>query len=421
MCAQFTRIRFLGKDLADPILSYLNLPYLKGAPRNISLISKWTRILTQIDAYEKQSPSNSISILEHFLMFDLNQINENMCVDAVLSYDIYEKTGDYFLDRRNKIRRAMIHRCESIARHSSIANYNELAEFFNRYLAGRFPFSKESEFYGTNEANVDDVNTFLVLFNKINESQRKALDGLIDSPNLHSSPSQFLRQIDLLKPILSAALNANADQYVPKVDFAVDFRTDRNQETEGNKIIDWNLQINDNDIDFRDDKRAGQWVVGDPLCVILRWAADGPTSPTLDEHQPNLTISNHTARFSYEGRWSLIRLLKAHAIDYKTYEKGKPTPVTLQFMVPTHYKNAAPDQSSQKTTTAKVFLRFSLFDPTKKTSPATVVEKTKTEADLAPPVMMDKDLLPLPIFPFKAPTIETRVQSQKNKSFMSYP
>jgi type VI secretion system protein ImpL len=419
LSAQFARIRFLGKDLADPLLSYLSLPYLHGAPRNIPLISKWTRILTQIDAYEKQSPSNSISILEHFLMYDLNQINESMCVDAVLAYDIYEKTGDYFLDRRNKIRRAMIHRCESIARHRSIENYNELAAFFNRYLAGRFPFSSESEFYGTNEASVDDVNTFLVLFDKINESQRKALDELIDFPNPQSSPSKFLRQIDLLRPILSAALDANADQYVPKLDFAVDFRTDRNQETEGNKIIDWNLQINETDIDFRDDKRVGQWVVGNPLCVILRWASDGPTSPTLDERQPNLTTSNHTARFSYEGRWSLIRLLKAHAIDYKTYEKGKPTPVTLQFMVPTVYKKAEVNQASQKTTAAKVFLRFSLFDPTKKLSPAAVPEKIKTDA--AAPVLMEKNLLPLPIFPLKAPAIETRLQDQKNKSFMGNP
>lgn len=420
--AQFVRIRFLSKDLAEPALSFLSLPYLSGASRDIPLMTKWLRILTQVDAYEKQTPNNSISILNHFLMFDLNQINESMCVDAVMSYDIYEKTGDFFLDRRNKIHRLMIQRCESLVIHHSVESYNALAEFFNRHLAGRFPFSKESKFYGDNEATVEDVSAFLTLFDQLDSTQRKAINDLLDCRGSNSSPAQFMRQIDLLAPILKASLDPNQGQYIPKVDFSVDFRTDRNQETDGNQIIDWSLQVNGSDIDFRDAKRVGQWIVGSPVCVILRWASDGPTLPTTDEQQPSLTTSNYAARFSYQGRWSLIRLLKAHAIDYKTYEKGKPTPVTLQFIIPTVYKKQLPEKKTSRAEIAKVFLRFSLFAPNSKISPAANIEKAKADEASSAPIMIGKNLIPFPVFPVWAPSLEKKapdcLKNKRNQNVM---
>lgn len=390
--AQRERIFFLAKEMAAPVLSFLSLPFLNGVPRNMPLTTKWTRIVLQLDAYEKRIPNNSLSILEHFLLYDINQFSLDSCFEAIRTIDVFAKTGDFFLRRRNQIKISLLNRCKSVAEKKGSTNYHKMASFFNQKLAGRFPFTKELE-NTEQEASEDDVKGFLTFFEAINPVEKEAISQRYESKDKTDSPVQFLRQINIVAPYLRAALNRDAENHVSALLFDVDFRSDRSRETGGNKIIDWFVLINGQKVSLFGKKHSGSWDIGDKVQVALHWAVDSNTVPTKDSTQSNLSVKDHQATFSYSGRWGLLRLLRNHITDFSRH--AGPSPLALEFSVPTIPEKVIGDKSPQPDSMAKVFLSFAIF------APPTPIEMQKKDEE------PEKQALAYPIFPHRAPVAKT--------------
>ena len=121
----------------------------------------------------------------------------------------------------------------------------------------------------------------------------------------------------------------------------IQFRTNRDQEIGGDKIIDWSVDFGTRRVGYRDQNKKASWRVGAPVDMSFRWALDSDNVPVTDPRTPQLEIFGTKAVFSYRGRWSLIRLIREHATPVSTFNASEtPGPQILSFVVPTAYNQA---------------------------------------------------------------------------------
>lgn len=405
LTAQRGRITYLAREMAEPLLMMLNLGFLEDIPVDLPLANRWARIVSTINDYEKKTPGNTLKILEDYILQELNDITLENCMARVEDERNFESGGDYFLEVRHRLEVSALKRCQSIIGKSSNERYDRLSSFFNENLANRFPFTKHNR-YDSLEADPEDVRTFFELFNSLTTSELDILSTSKDYNNSHGSAGEFIKQIQSIRGITMAAVDLGLEgQKSMMVNFDLEFRTDRKKEVGGDQIIDWALEVGDNIIDFRAKKNQGSWKSGDPITLSFRWANDAYTAPTTDNAQDALSVIGNTAIYSYNGRWSLIRLLRDHMITDQQF-KNHPIPILLEFKIPTIRKakidsdEEADEEDVDEPTLitnkippySKVFLRLALHTP----------EKPKKNAKKAAPAKGTK-LMMLPRFPTQAP------------------
>lgn len=354
LSAQLEYAQFMALGLAQPVLSFLNLPYLSGEVRNIAIVTKWQRMITQLEEYEKKSPSNSISILEHFLLNDINDVNTNKCAIVVLDEEHYDSTGDFFLDRRNDLRRRMSRRCQEISGGSSRRHYLQVSAFFNSRLKGRFPFVDPKQ-KKTSDARKEDVRTFLEMMDQMGQTEQKVLLQIEKSTTGVKAIKNFFDQMDTVRPYLIAGLSKE----IPNINFQIQFRTDLEREIGGNRIIDWTFKVGDKEaLRQQAPQKTGTWRVGEPIQVGFKWASESRVTPAQGAN-PNLRVKGDWAHFNYKD-WGLLRLITEHT--RRVLDEVPEGPLTLEFNIPT----MDPEKASGGCR-ARVFIRLglSLPDPEK--------------------------------------------------------
>ena len=390
--AQKEKITFLARKIAEPAIKLLDLKYLSSTTKDINLVSKWNSILQQLDAYDKQTPGNSLTILENFLMSDINQMTKEICLDTSLSTENYPHTGDYFLSRLNHLYSMVINSCERINRTNAVNNYNKLSNFFNSYLAGKYPFSDKDD-PSREEASASDLNQFLLMVMAYTEVDRNEIGKIHTNGPFKSGPLEFLHQIETGMPLLQATLDQNMEAGIPKVSYLIGFRTNRAQEAGADKVISWIVKIGSRKIEQASDKKDGEWKVGDGIAMSFRWASDSNVAPVLDNNQSGMSLTGQTATFAYQGRYSLIKLLKAHVSQF---EKSMGTgPITLQFNIPTRAISSSDNNANFKSEDiARLFMSITLQD-------LDVNKQLDKAGRKLAPIFYS-----VPIFPTHAPTIK---------------
>lgn len=403
--AQKEHIQFLARKIAEPALKLLDLKFLSNTTKDINIVNKWSEILKQLEAFDKQAPGNSIGILENFLMYDINQMTREICLDPELSTEIYPHTGDFFLSRLNRLYALVIKSCERINRTNAINSYKRIANFFNSYLAGKYPFTNRTD-PNQEEVTASDLNTFLIMINNFTEVDRNELEKIRATGALKSLPLEFIKQIDSAMPLLQATLDQGMEAAIPKVSYNVDFRTNRSREAGADKIIAWSVQIGAKNIQQASDKKDGEWQAGQDIAFSFRWAHDSNTEPLVDDTQLGMSKSGLKINFIYRGRYSLIRALKAHVAQF---ERSNGTgPITLQFTIPTRYTSSTDVNASFKSNNiARVFINLALQDL------AVNKELDKSGRKMTPVFYK------IPVFPVNAPRILESGEVESSITFSS--
>ena len=101
-----------------------------------------------------------------------------------------------------------------------------------------------------------------------------------------------------------------------------------------NQIIDWKLAVGKQTFSSSGQAAAGQWLLGEPVTVSLRWAKNAPYKPVFAGSYEGARVKGRIASWRYANNWSLLRLLSEHAAD-KTDLAGfkDKEPHTLKFEV----------------------------------------------------------------------------------------
>ncbi|MBD0371099.1 MAG: hypothetical protein ICV60_09715 [Pyrinomonadaceae bacterium] len=375
LSVQRKRILFLGRELALPIFTFMATQNVSYQVLQADSPVDWDEILTELDRYDNKVPGNSVMALENFIRYEMDRIDIEDC--SAMIRQTGGASNDFFIQRRNALRRQLYGRCEELAQIKilndnirALSNYREIEEAFNRTLAGRFPFSDPGDNISFYEADPDTIADF---FQLLDRKEKSARDALLLNPSLGQSQASALEFLDRLDEV-RIFFNSFLDKKHPPVfDFDFRFRTNQSREIGANQIIDWKLDVGRKRFDYLTEEHTGSWLFGDPIRLSLRWANDSPSIPMPSVYNSRVKVKDRTAILEFNNRWSLLYFLIKHAGTAADFDQGVDVePYTLKFMIRTRPDTSppAPVQRAQSEELimdeAQVYMRVGLIAPSKK-------------------------------------------------------
>ena len=329
-------------------------------------VEKWGKILSVLTDYEKKVPGNSLEELERFIEVELNKLQLASCGEQLEGHIDRYNRDDFFKDRKFLIGTAMGRRCNQILKTVTLQGYVDLQQFYTERLAGRFPYAGPDILA---EVEATDVVQFYKRFDRyagafkaLVKPGQGATGGLFGEST--GEVLRFLQQVDNVRALFATILASEEDNPDLTLDLELDFRVNRDNEVNGNQIIEWWVQVADERIEFRDNKHTTQWKTNDAVSVCFRWAKDAMFLPAANQRAEHARVNGRTACYVFSGRWALMRLLSQHAAT--PADRGRRSflrPHTLRFETETSLASAAANASSLLVTDTRVYLRVSVMTP----------------------------------------------------------
>lgn len=401
---QRTRINYLAREFAGPLVDFLEKINMEGMPGNLPLLAKWEGIINELAEYDRKTPGNGLVELENYIMYPLNEVTLETCNKYSNLFPMLSPAEDYFLNILVHIQEKLNERCVDLSGAFSVETFNQLSDFFNANLAGKFPFT-EKTCTDSPDANPEDIRAFFELMDTQAVGIVAALKEATNLGIAGKNALTFIEQMEKVRRFFGGYLAENSPLPTPAFSFDVSFRVNREQEVNGNAILDWELRAQDTPITMRSPSHIGYWEAGKPLEVAFRWALNSPLQPMIIEGLPNFDVRGDSAVFSYDGIWALLRLLRQHQAppsDLPGLNDKEPT--TLRFDIPlTNVDANRLNTCRTELLKATVFIRL-------KVSPLTVLPSKATP----PPVKGESPIFTqeklkvgapgtLPYFPTRAP------------------
>lgn len=327
--AQFHRVKFL-KELAEPLVVFLNSEPMNEEENNKELITKWERLIRVVNQKEKGQNAESLVEFETFVTQDMNKMTAQKVYEDLGNKSTSE-SSDYFRNRLNRLKHLMLEKAEIILREESIKNYNALRKLFIERIKDKFPFSKSI----TPDLSLTDLKAFFELYDKVGGAPEKILIKAESMKN-YDQAMNWLRSLHQLREFFGSFCEGKAS--VPEIQIEWNFRTDRDKERNGDHVMDFTFKPNDEKemVFIKREIKYSRWVFGDKIEIGFEWTQgdnkkDFP-QPTNDAAQKFLRVSGKKASFVYDNPWALFTLLKMHKIKgTKEAENGGDI---IKFEVP---------------------------------------------------------------------------------------
>jgi type VI secretion system protein ImpL len=366
LALQRDRINYLAQEFAKPLVSFLGKINEEGMPGNLPLVEKWQGIMNALNEYNSKAPGNSVIGLENFILTPLNEVTLKTCAKYTRMTDLLSGTHDFFLSIFADMEEKLQSRCESLVEEKAMCSYKQASQFFNTHLAGKFPFTDGKDLMSP-DASPEDIQTFFQMMEGQFENTKAAFASSTGLGVTAQKGIEFIQQMEKIKEFFGGFLASSEALSTPAFVFDVKFRVNKAQEAHGNEVIDWNVLSHDMLISMRSQSHKGYWMVGDPVTVVLRWAANSPLQPLEGNLGHNFDVEDGKAIFSYNGQWALLRLFQQHRdIPSGLIGLGGESPSMLRFEVPLAQVSQIPQKQPGCAPKAKVFLSID-FSPLVKT------------------------------------------------------
>lgn len=345
---QFSRMESLGRQ-ADIYLAAMD-----GVAGDSQLARRWQAINRELERYRLKNPNGTLIAYEQFLLtagVDADRMN---CSEKLVGKNPGSRAGDYFAEKHIQVFNALQKRCGELHVSEQQEQWAAFSVNFNRLLAGHIPFAvlhaKDAP-----DADFDDVGLLLKSYDKVSRMMKEAPANVRNNSNW-SSARKFVEQFDKVKAFL-APLYPVDETAVAGYDMNVEFRANQAAESEGNKVIDWVLEVGSQSMRLRDAPRPLRWEPGAPVTLTLRLAKDSSYFATSDLHQPNMSTDGKTISYRFNDAWSLIRLIqRQRESDPALRSDGRSQLLRFEFPL----DNRAADPTSVQDARGKVYLRLSL-------------------------------------------------------------
>lgn len=333
-------------DKIKPELAWLRIQKDLPLPHQ-EKVARLSSITDEMQKYKAQNPTSSPALFERLMSRDLVEIDIGNCQQVLSTASLPQGDGDLARYAR-EVTEQVYKRCNQLQVQIAERAWSALADYFNQYLAGRFPFSYQLE---NGDANPARVKHLLELIDTHLEAAEKGL-ALAPQGN-RLAAEDFLSRMKQARSWLGPMF-MREDTGTTGVELEVRWRTDREDERGADQVIAWSLHGAGHRLDHPgESSQRLRWSIGDPLQLALRWALDSSQRPVIDPLQPSMAINGLEASWEYHGPWALLRMMRSHVMpqrlpnmDYTEF------PLTLQVPV-----RGALDTSPQ----AQMFIRLSLL------------------------------------------------------------
>jgi type VI secretion system protein ImpL len=356
LALQFSRADALGRQ-AEIYLTSLDKLALDG-----QLATRWLSINRELERYRTKNPNSSLGLYEQFLLTVGVEADRTTCSEKLSGKSPGSRPADYFAERHVQVYNALLKRCSKLHYTEQMEQWSAFADAFNGQVAGRVPFVspglKEAA-----DADYEDVNQLLKAYDKLARVGKDAPAGG-RTTGQSAAVRKFSDQFDRARSFL-APLYPPEEGLVPGYDMTVEFRVNQAAEVDGNKVIDWSLDVGPQTLKLRDASRLLRWEPGMPVTLTLRLAKDIPGNALADPQQTAMTVDGKTVTYRFTDTWSLVRMVQRQREPDPSGRGDLRTQLLrMEFPIgtgPEAGKGAQPDVR------AKVFLRLTLFPVGKRT------------------------------------------------------
>ncbi|MBV4457928.1 type VI secretion system protein ImpL [Pseudomonas sp. COR58] len=312
------------------------LQWLKTQQANLSAldyerVTQFSALNEELLKYKDANPASSPAQIEQLVSRDFIEMDTGSCVQVLQTANVAGGRGTLAM-RAVELQQSAMQRCQFLQQQQAAAAWNELASYFNQYLADRFPFANGVQAQDADPARVQH------LLELIDKRLPVALAGLSSS----QAPERLAAE-DFLNRLKQAGtwltpLFVRDKSGILGLELDVRWRTDREEERGADQVIAWGLLAGSQQINYPGAEQPNlRWMVGQPVRLTLRWARNGNERPVNDPLQPNLVVRDLEAGWEYGGPWSLLRLMRAHysvqrqpSMDYTDFPLSLRLPVTAQ-------------------------------------------------------------------------------------------
>lgn len=301
LAQQVARAEQLSKE-ADAVLSLLN-----ANASNSSQAQRWLALASDLERYKLKNPNSSLLALENFLIAMAGDVDLQNCQDRLQGKVPNGRAADFFAERHALLAASLSLRCSELRFKEQQAQISAFTNDFNQTLAGRPPFAAPGWTAEAPAVELDEIAPLLRAY----ERARPAMQALLQIQKNSAAGvgmQRFADQMDRSRSFL-APLAPPEDNSPAGYDVAVEFRANQNAELQGNKVIDWSLDIGRQRLSLRDAPKALRWEPGQAITLTLRLAKDGQFSPLADARQPALSVDGKTVTLRYADAWSLFNLI----------------------------------------------------------------------------------------------------------------
>ncbi len=344
LAQQFAAMQ-VASDNAAPALAWLQEQRGLGMAEQ-ERVNRLAAINEELVKYKAQNPTSSPALFEQLVSRDFVEMDRDSCSQVLTTAAVSQGVGD-LAQRTRVLRDQASQRCSQLQQQRAALAWNDLADYFNQYLADRFPFAYSLKADDADPARVQH------LVELIDSRLAQAEEGLKwGNPGDRPAAEDFLARLKQARTWLGPLFLRDPSGSLG-VELDVRWRTDRDAERGADQVIAWGLHAGERQIGFPGEAQRLHWNVGDPMQLLLRWAKDGSQRPSIDPLQPSMAVADLEAGWEYRGPWALLRLMRSHVVlqrqpsmDYTDF------PLTLQVPL-----RGAPGNSEP----ALMFMRLSLM------------------------------------------------------------
>ncbi|MEJ6816640.1 type VI secretion system protein [Pseudomonas sp. LF-5] len=292
-------------------------------------VTQFSALNDELLKYKEANPASSPAQIEQLVSRDFIEMDTASCVQVLQTANLAAGRGTLAM-RAVELQQSAMQRCQYLQQQQAAAAWNELANYFNQYLADRFPFANGVQ---AQDADPARVQHFLEIIDK---RLPVAQAGLVLSQNPERQAAEdFLNRLKQASTWLTP-LFVRDKSGILGVELDVRWRTDREDEKGADQVIAWGLLAGSQQINYPAAEQPNlRWMVGQPVRLTLRWARNGKERPVNDPLQPNLVVRDLEAGWEYGGPWSLLRMMRAHfsvqrqpSMDYTDFPLTLRLPVT---------------------------------------------------------------------------------------------
>lgn len=379
LAQQRARIGIIANGYVKPISDFLSGLDIRLSEREAGLLGKWRRIIEELQKYELQQADNTVAELERFITGPMLDVRFATCAETLDAAAAERRSADFFLDRVTRLSRGIRSRCLDLAGVEAQTAYSAIADAFEDYLAGRYPFTLTPYEADMREASPRDLRAFFARYDREVEAARLALEQADDLGFSRDRALEFVTRMDRIRDLFGPWLASSGGEDTPVFNLDVSFRVNRGREVGGDQVIDWQLSSGPDTVTLRGEKKPLRWSLGEAISLRLRWAENSTRIPAIAVDQPHIRVDGRRVEIVYDNLWSLMDLIRRHrsgSDDFAEFVDSRPH--TLRVEIPTRPVDGGSIEP------ARLFLRVEL--------------STLLEGQPVPLVMTP--------FPYEAPRLE---------------
>jgi type VI secretion system protein ImpL len=301
-------------------------------------------------------------VYEQFLTTVGADIDRGSCFEKLAGKAPGGRPADYFAERHLQVYNALLRRCNELRIGEQQEQWAAFSGSFNRLLAGRQPFAVPSA-KETSDADFDDVGQLLKSAERVSRALKEAPAGGRGAASGQAA-RRFAEQFDRVRAFM-APLYPAEEGAVAGYDVAVEFRANQSAEIEGNKVIDWTLEVGSQTLKLRDAPRPLRWEPGVPITLTLRLAKDSPVSASPDQQQSQMSADGKSVSYRFTDAWALVRMIqRQREPDSAGRADGRSQLLRMEF--PLSFTPDNPRAAPQEVR-ARVYMRLTLSPVGKRT------------------------------------------------------